>query len=106
MSQRLRSIEVRATELVSALTLLAAAQKAGHKLKLTFRNDELEFRRGATTVHIAASGSWPGAATTASAIVRDLLKRRKAFPEVVELIATDTAVHFSHFVAPCIWTTP
>lgn len=96
-------LEFRSTDFVAALAALSAAQKHGRVVSLSFNQGELELVRGATSVRLSAHGTWPTTATVGTKFVKDLLRRRKALPELLVLSGSDSHVHFSHYAVPCAW---
>lgn len=99
-------LEFRSADLLGALAALAAAQKHGRAIKLSFDNGELALARGATTVRVPARGHWPMIATVGTQLVKDLRRLRKAMPELLVLVATDSHLQFGHYSIPCSWVSP
>ena len=96
-------LEFRSTDFVAALAALSAAQKYGRVVTLSFNQGELELARGATSVRLSAHGAWPDTAAVGTKFVKDLLRRRKALPELLVLSGSDSHLHFSHYAVPCSW---
>ena len=96
-------LQFRSTDFVAALAALSAAQKHGRVVRISFDQGELELARGATSVRLSAHGTWPATATVGTRFVKDLLRRRKALPELLVLSGSDSHLHFSHYAVPCSW---
>ena len=96
-------LSIRSSDLVVALTALKAAQKYGKAVELSVRDGELCIRRGVSSVRLPVTGSWTGTALVSGEVLRGLWTRRKAFPEVFTLLATEARLHFSHFEARASW---
>jgi hypothetical protein len=96
-------LEVRAADLVPALHSLAAAQKRGLTVCVSFAAGELELSRGATNARVAAQGTWPLIASTHVRLIKDLRRLRRELPDVVVLEGTRSMLHFSIYSIPCSW---
>jgi hypothetical protein len=95
-------IEVGSEELFAALTFLAAA-KGGVYIQLTFDRGQLEIRRGSAMTRVPARGKWSGTAKTSATLAKELLRRRKALPEMIEIVGAEHSLHISHYSTPCSW---
>ena len=96
-------LDVRAEDFLSAVMSLDAAQRSGRGVQLSFRDGQLELRRGITSVRVPAAGSWPATAIVHVSFVKDVLRRRKAFPQTFSICGTDDMLHLSHYRIPCKW---
>ena len=100
---RQNRIEVAREELLAAMTFLAAA-KGGVYIQLSFDGHQLELRRGSTLARVPARGEWPGTAKTSATFATNLLGRRKALPELIQIVGTVNSLNVSHYSIPCSWT--
>jgi len=95
-------VELRASDLNSAVQVLNVAQPAG-TVRVSFAGRELRLSRGRTSVGIPAAGEWPRTAVVGGQLVADLLDRHHVFPEELVVSGSDTRLHFSHYSIRCRW---
>jgi hypothetical protein len=97
-------LEVNAADLTQAMRLLAAAKSRGTYLYLSFNGTELELRRGQTKARLPARGDWPQTARTSATVTGHILRRSKAPSGLLEIVGSRNALHFSHYIVPCVWS--
>ena len=101
MTAETHSIEVDTATFIDTLSILRAATKGAGSLMLSFDGRDLAITRGATTVSVPASGSWPKPISVSVDMVGNLRKRATLLAPVIRIRVERGVLRIGHYAIPC-----